>query len=123
MTVTIKEAIAEKLTASNEIVKNRLIDHLVEETLAKRVKQIESAYSEWEKLSKDLPRKQKPDTATYDQEGNILTETFSKSAFEALKQHKDRMARIEKAISEALDGKFDLLNKLGDKKSTSDVAE
>lgn len=79
---------------------------------------------EQEKLLKDIKRYSKPDNQTFNVDGTVANESFSKDAIERLNKVKQRSEKIEAAISKALNnGKFDLLDKLGDgkpEKSSSD---
>lgn len=111
--MNINEAVAIRLANSNEEVAERVISHLVEEQLAKRVDQLSGALAEQDKLTKDGYRLAKPDVVTYDVTGTVASGTFSKERIDTLKKHNERLEKVTKAIELALGGDFKKINELG----------
>jgi hypothetical protein len=86
---------------------------------------IVSAYGDLEKMRKELRGKSKPDQISRDFSGTVISETFSKAAYDALEKHKLRIAKIEKAIAAALSAPYDvkLLNELSKNNDTPAKAD
>lgn len=80
----IKTAIAERIAGSNEVVKGRVVDALVEDALKACTAKIVQAHVEWEKGQKTRRRLARPDMVGFDENGNALSSTYSKKALEEL---------------------------------------
>lgn len=107
----IRSVIAERLKYSTGSVSDRVVDALVEKELAKRVELILAALGERDRLKKEQ-NKLKPDNVSYDADGKIVGESFSKGRLDELNKNKAQLEKLEKAIDAALtDGDFSKLSK------------
>jgi F0F1-type ATP synthase beta subunit len=97
---SIKEAVAEKIAALGPAVQDGVVTILVEQVKDKRIKAILSAQNLIEEKQKEL-KKIKPDQ-TFDKDNKLVAETFSKSNMEAKKKVEELIAKVEKALGEAL---------------------
>lgn len=98
---------------SPSVLFSRVVDALAEETVAKRVQQVTSAYTEWLKQDKEIKRV-KPDVVSYNADGTVKDEAWTKAGLDAKKKITDRIAKIEKAITNALEkNDWQAMNDLG----------
>lgn len=116
------EAVKTKVSASPEVVQNRIIDLLVEREVSARVDMIDQALAKLVAFKKDL-EKIKPDTSTFTEAG-VETRVFSKAKFEEKKKLEEKIAKLEGALDKALEnsGEYnklvDVMKSIGsDKKS------
>lgn len=88
-----------------------LINRLVDAELDRRAVALHKAYTDAETISRDL-KKIKPDAVTYDAEGKVVSESFTRAAKELREKSQARLTKLENAIHKATeDGEFsDLLN-------------
>lgn len=105
---TIKEAVAEKLVELKPSVKDGVVNILVQNEQDRRVNAVVNVVSKLDALRKESRKLENPDTVTYDKDGNTASETFSKALIEQRKQSTDKIAKYDKALTDALEhGKFD----------------
>ena len=110
---SIKQIIADKLKASAPIVKESIIQQLVDaEILVRKELIITKGLNKLDELNKEL-KKLKPDNISYDSEGKVLSETWTKAAVDNAKKIKDTITKVENAIEKALtENNYDLLRNL-----------
>lgn len=104
--MNVREAVAERLAASSNIVAERVITALLEETLSKRVSQISECLTLQDKINKEL-KKLTPDNITYQADGTVLYSGYTKQRLEDINKTKKKLDTITKAIDDALVGNFD----------------
>ena len=118
---TIEEAVAERFAKLGGEVADAAINILVEKELDKRKVQVVSAFSEYDELQKRLRRLDKGDVLSYNGDGSVATQAFSKQRLDELKKVKERMAKLEKALEDAIaNSDFKKLNELGNAPKFSD---
>ena len=111
----IKIAVAERISNAGPHIAQRVIDIMAEETLKKRVNSIVSAQTEADNLTRQI-RRTKPDMVGYNESGIILSAAFSKKGLGDRNILVERLAKIERAITLALEkGDWTLMDKLGGK--------
>jgi hypothetical protein len=101
--MTIREEVAESLNTSNVVVKETIVTQLVKIEIDKRVTAVSSALTSLDSSNKELSKLNKPDLQTFDSEGKVLSESFSKDRVETRKKLKEQIAKIDLAIKEALE--------------------
>lgn len=99
--INIIEAVAERLAKSGDIVAERVIDAMVEVALKKREQQVSQAFTESDNLARELA-KLKFDVLTYNQDGTVAAEVFTKARIEQRAKLKSRIEKIENALAKAL---------------------
>lgn len=98
---TLKETVAEKIAALGPQVHEAVASALADQVKEKRVKAVLTALNLKEEKEKEL-KKIKPEQ-TFDAEGKVVSEFYTKPNFEARKKVVETVAKIEKALNEALD--------------------
>lgn len=96
---SLKETIAERVASLGPAVQEGVITVLVDQVKDKRVKAILTGLNLLEEKQKEL-KKIKP-TQTFDAEGKVASETFSKGDNETRKKTNESIAKIEKALEKA----------------------
>lgn len=96
---SLKETVAERVAALGPAVQEGVIGVLVEQTKDKRVKAILAAISLLEEKQKEL-KKIKPEQ-TFDADGKVSSEYFTKANNETRKKTGEQIAKIEKALERA----------------------
>ncbi len=99
------------IKTSGTEVANKVVDFFVKKEVDRRVTALTTAVTELEKLEKEA-LKVKPDQQSFDADGKVVAETFSKAKFEEKKKAGEKIAKLRKAIEKALnDNDFgDLFN-------------
>jgi len=100
LAIVIASEVKESLSKFN--IRRLAVDQLVDEEAKVRTNLIVKALSERRKAEQDV-RKTKPDNTTYDAEGNVKEESFTKAKIDELKKIKERIAKIDKSLTEAID--------------------
>lgn len=84
-------------------VRDAVIEHLVAEQLQKRKGLALAAIDRIREARLEMARLEKGGARTYDLGGALLGVAYSKQDVEAMKKAKERLARLEKALADALD--------------------
>ena len=117
----LREAVTAKIADSGEAVASRVVDFLAEATIAKRVNQVVSAYTEIDNLTRDF-RRAKPDLVAFDGAGLQISANYSKQALDARNKIAARMEKVTKALDLALEkNDFSGLNNLGGNKPDAET--
>jgi hypothetical protein len=98
---TLKETVAEKVAGLGPVVHEAVASALADQVKEKRVKAVLTGLNLKEEKEKEL-KKIKPEQ-TFDGEGKVVSEFYTKPNFEARKKVVEALAKIEKALNEALD--------------------
>lgn len=80
---------------------NELVEAMAKKTIVQRQTKIIEAYTEWSNLTRDL-YKVKPDIVSFNEDGTPASQQWSKAKLEEKKKITDRMAKLDKAMTEAL---------------------
>jgi hypothetical protein len=98
---TLKETVAERIAGLGPEVQSGVADVLVDQVKKKRIDAVLTALNLKDEKEKEL-KKIKP-TETFDGEGKVASSTFSKADNDNRKKVTESLAKIEKALNEALD--------------------
>lgn len=82
-------------------IRSRVVASLVEAESASRADILSAALIERKKLEGEI-RKVKPEVKTYDIDGNVTSETYTKQQVDDLKKLKDKLSKLDKELSKAL---------------------
>jgi uncharacterized protein (DUF2164 family) len=107
---SIKEAVAQQVAALGPEVETAVVGVLVDQVKEKRTKAILAALSLIEETQKEL-KKIKP-TQTFDVDGKVASEFYTKTDKEAREKINQKLAKIEKALGEAFDAEKPNFEKL-----------
>jgi len=97
-TKSINTAVAETIT---KLGSQRVVDTVVEKMVSTEINRRAEALAAGIKLYEDTRRelnKVKPDQVSLDENGQKVSETFSKAAFEAKKKLIEKLAKVDKII-------------------------
>jgi hypothetical protein len=97
---TLKEQVAERIATLGPTVQDGVVSVLVEQVKEKRIKAVLTALSLLEDTQKEL-KKIKPEQ-TFDGDGKVLTEFYTKATTEARKKLTEKITKIETALTQAL---------------------
>jgi hypothetical protein len=100
----VADQVAEDIKTMNPDVEVALVDALVDREKVKRVDALVICYDKWQKLRGEIRKAERPDEVSMDKDGKVISESFSKKAFEALKTLREKAEKIEKAVEKALKG-------------------
>jgi hypothetical protein len=98
---TLKETVAERIAGLGPAVQEGVVSVLVEQVKKKRTDAILTALNLKDEKEKEL-KKIKP-TQTFNADNSVASETFSKADNDNRKKLTESLAKIEKALNEALD--------------------
>lgn len=122
--VQLQEGVKTVIAAAqaNGDIKNRVIAALAEEEIAKRAQILTAGLAAFKAATAEL-RKIKPDQKAYDADGKVAAETYSEANVKKLREARERVAKIEKAIAAAVnDANYDELKKFADSKPGKEEA-
>lgn len=97
--------VAEIITASAPTILNKVIEDLVKVEVEKRAIALLNAINSAVATQREL-FKAKPDQQSYDGDGKVIAETFSKAKYDEKKKSEEKLAKIEAAIEKAVAGDF-----------------
>lgn len=97
----IRSAVKDALSNSGETVVERVVEALVEKELLERKTKVEKALQSLESMSAEL-KKVKPDSVTYDADGKVKDESYSKGTIENKKKLVEKIGKLESALDKAL---------------------
>jgi hypothetical protein len=114
-------AVADKIRTSGDIVRDRVVQSMVEKKLSTRVDMVEKALIKLKDADKEL-KKLGPDNEYYQEGSDKPVRTFSKQRREERKKAEEAKAKLETALEIVLSGKTpkgedaveDHWNKLGE---------
>lgn len=119
--VTVK--VAEQIAGLSPKVEGAVVDVLVTRELTRRSEALVTVMDKLTKAEKDF-KKLGPDTVTFDENGQKLTETFSKARTEERKKATEQIEKMTKAINKALENAdFDNVYNFANQKSGSSESE
>src|SRR5260221_584686 len=104
MSETVAKQVAEDIKSMNADVSAELINALVDREKMKRVDALVICYDKWQKLRTEIKKAERFDEISMDKDGKIISETYSKKAFEALKTLREKADRIAKVVEKAING-------------------
>lgn len=94
--------IAEKIKSSRDDVRKKLIALRVDRELDVRVDLLDKAFAKRAEADKALKKVNRPDVEHNDGDGNPVPGVYTKARTKEIKDAKDKLAKIEKAITSAL---------------------
>ncbi len=103
---TIHEAVAEGLAKIAPVVRDRVVDTMVQRQVVKAGDAIVACMDKLNQLERDA-RKLVPDIVTYDEKGEPQSNGYSKARIEERKKVSDQIAKLTKAIEAAVQDKPD----------------
>lgn len=102
---TLAQVVAEKISGSNDVIKEKVIDVLAGREITRRADLVVKAFDHLDSLKKSLS-KVKPDQVLYSDSGEKLQEGFSRAKLEEKNKLQDSLDKLSNAIDLAL-GKGD----------------
>jgi len=110
------ERIVESLADVGPKVEDAVVDAMVTREVNKRSQAIVTVMDKLHRLENETKKISKPDQESYDGEGKLVSQTFSKEKAKAIKEHGEKVEKVRKALSKALDeGDYSLLYDLASK--------
>jgi len=100
--ISVQQKIAAQITELAPSVEETVINTLVERELTKRSEAVVQCMDMLGKLEGDL-KKIKPDQVSFDTDGKIISESFSKNKFEEKKKLIERIGKYTNAITKAIE--------------------
>lgn len=101
--------VTKNIDASPPIVREKLIAALTDREVAIRVDKLDKALAKRREMENDL-RKIKPDVETFDADGKVTSQSYTKAKAEELKKAREQLAKLESAFDKAIEGDFGKLN-------------
>ncbi len=80
-----------------------VVDHLVQEQLDKRKTLLLSGIAKVREVKQEIGKIEKGGNKTYGLDGKVAGTTYSKQDAEAYKKAKERLAKLEKGVEDAID--------------------
>lgn len=101
--ITLQADVKAAIGTRNTEVRTRVVNDLVEQEIAARAALLSKALVVRRDQANDVKKAEKPDQVSYDAEGKVVTQSFSKAGADALKKAKEKLAKTDKAIAKAVD--------------------
>ena len=97
----------------NPEVRIAVVDHYVKTEIDNRVALVIKGMDNLKELNREMKKIQKPGVEEYDENGKVIRTAFTKEGSKAIKEHKEKIAKAEKALTAAVnDGDYELLKKV-----------
>lgn len=103
--------VAEQIKNSQPEVRKRLVAVLVDRELDNRVSLLDKALTKRAECEREL-HKARPDQISYDVDGRVVSENYSKAKFEERKKLLEQQNKLETALTGALGGDFKKLKEI-----------
>lgn len=100
--ISIQTEVKSRLVSDNQAVREKYIESEVSAKLSERVTLVKSAVGKVVELEKEL-KKIKPDQIAYDADGKVVQEFYSKPIADKLKETKEKIVKLEAAITKAFE--------------------
>lgn len=100
--ISIQQDVKSRLVSNNNVVREMYIQSEVTAKLNDRVALVKSAIAKVVELEKEL-KKTKPDQVACDADGKVVSELYSKATADKLKETKEKIAKLEAAITKAFE--------------------
>lgn len=82
-------------------IRSRVVTALVEAESSARADMLSNALIERKKLEGEI-KKVRPDVKTYDEDGKILSESYTKQQVDDLKKLKEKLQKLDKELNKAI---------------------
>lgn len=105
--------VAEQIASAGPAILGKVIDKLATVEIEKRADALLNAVNAAVATKREL-QKVKPDNVTYDGEGKVASETYSKAKIDEKKKLQEKLAKIEAAVEKAVGGDFSKVLELKD---------
>lgn len=99
---TVQDKVAEKIAQSGPVVMDRVVSLIADKEIKSRVDAVTQAVATVDNLQKDLVKINKNDTVNYSADGSKV-EMMSEKRYNEIKKAKERISKLEAAISKALE--------------------
>lgn len=110
------ERITESLAGLGPKVEDAVVDAMVTREVNKRSQAIVSVMDKLHRLENETKKINRPDQESFDGEGKLVSQTFSKEKTKAVKEHNEKVEKVRKALTKALDeGDYSLVYDLAGK--------
>lgn len=94
--------VSEKIKGSGEVIRQRLVDAMVEKELAQRVEVLDKAFAKRFELIAALNKVNRADEVKKDADGKVIFESWSDARREEVKKAKEALEKHENALEKAL---------------------
>lgn len=101
--VNLLSSISERVKHSAEDVRKQVIEQRVKAVVDQRADMLDKALTVRETLSKEINKISKPDVQTYTESGAVASSSYSEERVKQLKDKREKLAKVDKAIALALD--------------------
>jgi aconitase A len=96
----VQTVVVEKIKKSTPEVFDQVVEILAQEEIKERTKLVVDAFKKITTIEDEI-KKVRPDQSSYNQEGEVISESYSKIAFENLKKLNDKKIKLTTAIENA----------------------
>lgn len=103
-TINIREKVGEQIAALSPAVEAKVVEHFVEKEAARRADAIIKGIDKLDELTRERRKTGKGDLVSYNSDGSVATQTYSKERLDANKKADEQIAKLTKAINKALEG-------------------
>lgn len=101
---TIREKVGEQIAALSPAVEAKVIEHFVQKEADRRADAIIKGIDKLTELTRERRKTDKGDIVSYNGDGSVATQAYSKDRLEANKKADEQIAKLTKAIDKALEG-------------------
>lgn len=109
---TVRQAVTEQIAQAVPAVQDRVVQHFVEKEVARRADIITRGLDKHQELQRERAKTNKPDAVTYNADGSVASEGYTKDRIEANKKADEKLAKYERALDKAIEGDVSDLSQL-----------
>lgn len=100
---SVKEVVTERLGSVGPVVRDKVIDILVDAEVEKRTTAVVNVVRKLDEAVVALRKINKPDNETFNEDGSVATTSFSKARLDDIKKTKEIVSKLEAALELAFD--------------------
>ena len=103
-TISIREKVGEQIAALSPAVEAKVVEHFVKKEAERRADAIIKGIDKLSELTRERRKTDKGDIVSYNGDGSVATQAYSKDRLEANKKADEQISKLTTAIDKALEG-------------------
>jgi phenylalanyl-tRNA synthetase beta subunit len=110
--VTLLSEIAKNVKAADAEVREKVVQSRINKEINSRVEALDKALGLRASMQNNIRKLERPDVKTFNTDGSVASASLSATQYKELKQAKEKIGKVDKAIKLALGGDYSKLNEL-----------
>lgn len=100
---TLKEKVSERIANSSDVVRDKVVDLLVQDEITKRVDAVTKVMTKIDTVEAELKKEDKPNVRTVNADGSVARTEYTVEQYEKLKKLRDTLEKLKSSLDLAFD--------------------